>query len=134
MSKKQLYAVSYGGGVNSVAVLVRLKQLRIVPVSIVMADPGSERAETIRFRDEVLPAWLNANGFPRVTVITRIEQGQGRPAGGWRRSVTSVCGRRACRRLPTAGRSARRSTRGTRSAGGLKSSRGPSRSGRPAAS
>lgn len=71
-----LVVVSYGGGVNSVAVLCLLAELGIVPHAIVMADPGSEWAETVRFRDEVLPAWLDAHGFPRVTVINRIEEGE----------------------------------------------------------
>lgn len=75
--------VSYGGGVNSVAVLVRLAQLKLTPTAIVMADPGAERLGTIKFRDEVLPTWLNAHGFPRVEVVTRIEEGKYR-ARAWR--------------------------------------------------
>lgn len=68
--------VSYGGGVNSVAALVRLHQLGLRPEAIVMADPGSERAGTIHYRDAILPAWLDRVGFPRVVVINRIEEGQ----------------------------------------------------------
>lgn len=75
--------VCYGGGVNSVAVLVQLKRLGLKPTAIVMADPGSERGGTIRFRDNVLPKWLKTNGFPTVETITRIEMGQGRPRA-WR--------------------------------------------------
>ncbi len=67
--------VSYGGGVNSVALLILLHRLRIVPRAIVMADPGAERRATIRFRDEVLPPWLDRVGFPRVVVITRAAEG-----------------------------------------------------------
>jgi hypothetical protein len=68
--------VAYGGGVNTVALLVKLKRMRVIPRAIVMADPGSERRATIFYRDEVLPAWLDANGFPRVTVISRAEEGK----------------------------------------------------------
>ena len=75
--------VSYGGGVNSVAVLILLSRLAIVPKAIVMADPGSERAGTIDFRDNVLPAWLAAHGFPPVTTITRVEEGA-HVARAWR--------------------------------------------------
>lgn len=71
--------VSYGGGVNSVAVLVHLQRIGETPAAIVMADPGSERRATIAYRDEVLPAWLDRVGFPRVTVIDRVSEGRGRP-------------------------------------------------------
>lgn len=70
-----LVAVSYGGGVNTIALLVALRRMGVVPKSIVMADPGAERAGTIRYRDEVLPPWLDAAGFPRVQVVTRAEEG-----------------------------------------------------------
>lgn len=75
--------VSYGGGVNSIAVLVRLHQLGIVPTAIVMADPGSERRGTEDYRDRVLPPWLTSVGFPLVTVINRVEEGQ-HVARAWR--------------------------------------------------
>lgn len=78
-----LTVVSYGGGVNSVAVLVRLAQLGQVPAAIVMADPGSERRGTIEYRDHVLPDWLARHGFPQVTVIDRITEGQ-HVARAWR--------------------------------------------------
>ena len=68
--------VSYGGGVNSVAVLVYLAKKRIVPKAIVMADPGSERKSTVDFRDNVLPAWLKKQGFPSVTVISRVSESE----------------------------------------------------------
>mgnify|MGYP001583448261 CR=1 FL=1 len=68
--------VSYGGGVNSVAVLVWLANHGVVPTAIVMADPGSERRHTVYFRDVVLPPWLAARGFPPVTVVNRIDEGQ----------------------------------------------------------
>lgn len=75
--------VSYGGGVNSVAVLVLLQRMGVVPTAIVMADPGSEREGTITFREATLPAWLDKVGFPRVTTINRIEEGKHVPRA-WR--------------------------------------------------
>jgi hypothetical protein len=68
--------VSYGGGVNSVATLALLKRLGLRPEAIVMADPGSERRKTLQYRDEVVQPWLASIGFPPVTVINRIEEGQ----------------------------------------------------------
>jgi hypothetical protein len=78
-----MIVVSYGGGVNSVAVLIRLQQLGHVPQAIVMADPGSERRGTVHFRDHVLPGWLAKVGFPPVTLINRIDEGQ-HNARAWR--------------------------------------------------
>lgn len=76
MSAEKKMIVSFGGGVNSVALLVHLQLLGLVPEAIVMADPGSERAGTVSFRDEILPAWLDSVGFPRVQVIDRITEGE----------------------------------------------------------
>lgn len=78
-----LVVVSYGGGVNSVAMLILLARHGITPHAITMADPGSERADTIRFRDVVMPTWLDAHGFPPITVIDRISEGQ-HVARAWR--------------------------------------------------
>ncbi len=75
--------VSYGGGVNSVAVLVWMSQHGYRPRAIVMADPGSEWPATTRYRDEVMPGWLESVGFPPITVITRAEEGQHRERA-WR--------------------------------------------------
>jgi len=70
-----LVVASYGGGVNTVASLIVMRRLGVTPTAIVMADPGSERRRTIAYRDEILPPWLDRVGFPRVTVITRAEEG-----------------------------------------------------------
>lgn len=84
MSKsEQKYVVSYGGGTNSVACLVHLKRMGITPYAIVMANPGSERAHTIHYRDVVLPPWLEANGFPQIVEINRWTEGKHVPRA-WR--------------------------------------------------
>lgn len=75
--------VSYGGGVNSVAVLVLLKRLGAVPTAIVMVDPGSEWRATYMYRDEVMQPWLKSIGFPTITTITRAEEGRHR-SRAWR--------------------------------------------------
>ena len=78
-----LVVVSYGGGVNTIAMLVLLRRMRVAPKAIVMADPGSERRGTVAYRDEVLPPWLVSHGFPLVTVVTRVEEGARRDRA-WR--------------------------------------------------
>jgi hypothetical protein len=72
----QLIVASYGGGVNSVASLAWLKRNGYRPHAIVMADPGSERIATETYRDGIMSEWLAAVGFPPVTVIDRITEGQ----------------------------------------------------------
>lgn len=78
-----LVVVSYGGGVNSVALLVALRQAGVVPRAITMADPGSERRRTIWYRDTVLPPVLERWGFPPITVVDRVTEGQHRKRA-WR--------------------------------------------------
>lgn len=75
--------VAYGGGVNTIALLVLLRRLGALPTAILMVDPGSERKSTERYRDEVMAPWLAAAGFPQVTVVTRAEEGRHR-ARAWR--------------------------------------------------
>lgn len=72
---RPVVVVSYGGGTNSVALLIWLARNRTVPRAIVMADPGSERAHTVRYRDEVMPEWLERVGFPAITVVSRADDG-----------------------------------------------------------
>lgn len=76
-------AVSYGGGVNTIALLVWLYRHGIRPAAIVMADPGSERRGTVEYRDGVMDEWLRSVGFPAVEVITRAEEGKRVPRA-WR--------------------------------------------------
>lgn len=62
--------VAYGGGVNTIALILELERLGEIPTAIVMADPGSERHGTISYRDEVMAPWLKARGWPPVTVVS----------------------------------------------------------------
>lgn len=75
--------VSYGGGVNSVAMLLVLHEHGIRPRAITMADPGSERAATVAFRDGPMREWCARVGFPAIEVIERRLIGQTRPRA-WR--------------------------------------------------
>lgn len=77
--------VSYGGGVNSVAVLVLLAELGLATrvAAIVMADPGHERSPTKRYLEEVTRPFCAAHGLPDPVVITRAEEGKRRERA-WR--------------------------------------------------
>lgn len=75
--------VSYGGGVNSVALLLALHDAGIRPRAITMADPGSERAGTMTFRDGPMREWCVRVGFPEIIVLERRLVGIGR-ARTWR--------------------------------------------------
>jgi hypothetical protein len=60
--------VSYGGGVNSTALLIGMHE-RGLPVDLVLfADVGGELPEVYRFV-ETFSAWLVAHGMPPVTTV-----------------------------------------------------------------
>lgn len=61
--------ISYGGGVDSTAMLVGLKRLRIIPDFILFADVGDEKPETYTFIEEHMRPWLANVGFPDITVV-----------------------------------------------------------------
>lgn len=67
--------VSYGGGVNSVALLLCLFDQGVRPRAITMADPGSEWPATHRYREEVMQPWLANHGWPVIEVISRQQEG-----------------------------------------------------------
>lgn len=64
---------SYGGGVNSLAMLIRYTQLRITPDAIVFSDTRGEKPETDAYIDQVLPPWLSAMGLPVLVTTCRAE-------------------------------------------------------------
>lgn len=59
--------LSYGMGVDSTAILVGYVQRGIRPAAILFADTGSEKEGTYAYL-ETINAYLEANGFPQVTV------------------------------------------------------------------
>lgn len=61
------FAVSYGLGLDSTAMLVGLADRGIRPDIITFADVGSEKPETYAYLP-VIDAWLESVGFPPVTV------------------------------------------------------------------
>lgn len=60
--------VSFGGGTNSTAMLIGLRNNNIVPDIILFADTGSEMPETYEHL-EVMQEWGVKNGFPEITVV-----------------------------------------------------------------
>jgi len=80
--------VSYGGGVNTIAVLLALYEHGVRPRAITMADPGSEWPATIAYREEIMRPWCARVGFPEILVLTRKEEGQHRPRA-WRLETLS---------------------------------------------
>lgn len=65
--KPELLVVSWGGGVNSTAMVVGLLAREIRPDLILFADTGGERARTYQFLAR-FTKWLNARGLGIVTV------------------------------------------------------------------
>lgn len=62
--------VAFGGGLNSTAALVLLREWNDVPDAILFADTGGETPDTyahVRRMDE----WCQANGFPSVVTVRR---------------------------------------------------------------
>jgi hypothetical protein len=60
--------VSYGGGVNSTALLIALKYKNIIPDDIIFADTQAEMPETYQYL-EIFNQWLINNGMPSITVV-----------------------------------------------------------------
>lgn len=60
--------VSFGGGTNSTAMLIGLRDRGIIPDLILFADPGGEMPETYKHVDE-MNEWLVKNSMPTITVV-----------------------------------------------------------------
>jgi hypothetical protein len=68
LKNKQVLQVADGLGVDSMAMLILLRDLGIVPDAILFANTAAERDETYRYLP-VVQAWCRKNGFPEVTVV-----------------------------------------------------------------
>jgi 3'-phosphoadenosine 5'-phosphosulfate sulfotransferase (PAPS reductase)/FAD synthetase len=62
--------VSMGGGVNSTALLIGLRDRGERPDAILFADTGGENPSTYR-HVEAVNLWCHSAGFPEVTVVKR---------------------------------------------------------------
>lgn len=64
--KDQMLILCYGGGVDSTALLIGLRDLGIIPDLITFANTGGEKPETYRYV-RMMDTWLKENGFPLIT-------------------------------------------------------------------
>lgn len=65
--------VSYGGGVNSLAMLIGLHERGERPDAIVFSDTRGEKPETYFHLRVVLAGWLRSVGFPPLTEVCRAD-------------------------------------------------------------
>jgi 3'-phosphoadenosine 5'-phosphosulfate sulfotransferase (PAPS reductase)/FAD synthetase len=61
--------VSFGGGVNSSAMLVGMKEKQVYPDAILFADTGGEKPETYS-HIERMGKWLKDNDMPEVVIVS----------------------------------------------------------------
>lgn len=61
--------VSFGGGVNSTAMLIGMYERGIPADLILFADTGGEKPETYAHRDE-FSTWLVAHGYPGIVTVS----------------------------------------------------------------
>lgn len=90
-SSAPLLVCNYGGGENSVAVLIKLHEAGLRPAAIVQADPGHEWRRTTRFRDEKVRPWLAKIGFPDIVVVSRESEAEHNPRSHWKGSLGDDC-------------------------------------------
>ena len=63
-----MLVVSYGGGTNSTALLIGLKERGIRPDVITFADTGGEKPHTYEYLG-IMQAWLADNDFPAIVTV-----------------------------------------------------------------
>jgi len=68
---EQPFLVSFGGGVNSVALLIGLHQHGLRPDAITFADTGGEKPGTYRVLAQ-MDRWLTDRGWPAITVVRTV--------------------------------------------------------------
>ncbi len=64
--------ISYGGGVNSTAMIIAMVKLKYKIDAIVFADTGAEKPETYENINHV-STWLESNEYPPITIVKRNE-------------------------------------------------------------
>lgn len=72
---KTMLAVSYGGGTNSTAMLVGLKERGIRPDVITFADTGGEKPATYEHLS-TMQYWCEDNNFPDITTVVYRSKGE----------------------------------------------------------
>lgn len=61
--------LAYGGGTNSTAMLIGLRNRGVYIDLIMFADTGGERPETYDYVFNVMNPWLIKNGYPKITPV-----------------------------------------------------------------
>ena len=65
---EEMIIVSYGGGTNSTAMLVGMKERGITQNAIIFADTGAEKPHTYEHINFMSGGCLD-NGFPSITIV-----------------------------------------------------------------
>ena len=68
-TKRNPLVVSFGGGVDSTAMIIGYAERGIVPDAVLFADTGSEHPETYEHVNETIPWLLGLLGFPELTIV-----------------------------------------------------------------
>jgi hypothetical protein len=68
MTERARLVVSWGGGVNSTALLIGLQERSIRPDVITFADTGGEKPETYQYRT-TFDRWLGDHDLPAITTV-----------------------------------------------------------------
>lgn len=66
--RNRTIVVSYGMGVDSLAMLIQMKRLGVRPTAVVFADVGSEKKVTYDYVP-IACGWLEQVGFPALTTV-----------------------------------------------------------------
>jgi 3'-phosphoadenosine 5'-phosphosulfate sulfotransferase (PAPS reductase)/FAD synthetase len=74
MTARESYiAVSYGGGVNSTAMLIGMSHRGIIPDGILFADTGGERPEVYE-NIKIVGDWCKSVGFPEIIIVKKVDK------------------------------------------------------------
>jgi len=65
--------VSFGGGIDSTAMLIEMVKRGIKPDLILFSDVGAEKPSTYKHTD-FMNNWLIANNFPQITKVFRVDK------------------------------------------------------------
>ena len=80
--------VSFGGGVDSTAMLIGLWEQGVVPDAVLFADTGAEHPDTYRHVHQVIPDLLDVLGFPALEIVRYTPQ---RPRHGEYSTLEENC-------------------------------------------
>lgn len=62
--------VTYGGGTNSTALLIGLRDRKEIPDAIVFSDTGGEKPFTYEYLKR-MKIWCKRNNFPKITIVRK---------------------------------------------------------------